>query len=76
MNPEIGNFISSLFYDSKIHNGEGTDKQDVFVQGFPNPVTIIDTSGQEIIMNHQLVDLKATGIYAKQDIYVMKSYRS
>lgn len=46
MNPEIGNFISSLFYDSKIHNGEGTDKQDVFVQGFPNPVTIIDTSGQ------------------------------
>lgn len=46
MNPEIGDFISTLFYDSKIHNGEGTDKQDVFVQGFPNPVTIIDTSGQ------------------------------
>ncbi len=46
MNPEIGDFISSLFYDSKIHNGEGTEKQDVFVQGFPNPVTIIDTSGQ------------------------------
>lgn len=46
MNPEIGDFISNLFYESKIHNGEGTDKQDVFVQGFPNPVTIIDTSGQ------------------------------
>ena len=47
MNPEIGNFISSLFYGGKILNGEGTEKQDVFVPGFPNPVTIIDTSGQK-----------------------------
>lgn len=46
MNPEIGDFISNLFYDGKIRNGEGTDRQDVFVPGFPNPVTIIDTSGQ------------------------------
>lgn len=46
MNPEIGDFISNLFYEGKIKNGEGTDRQDVFVPGFPNPVTIIDTSGQ------------------------------
>lgn len=47
MNPEIGDFISNLFYGGKIMNGYGTDKQDVFVPGFPNPVTIIDTSGQK-----------------------------
>lgn len=47
MNPEIGDFISNLFYGGKIMNGEGTDRQDVFVPGFPNPVTIIDTSGQK-----------------------------
>ena len=47
MNPEIGNFISNLFYGGKIMNGEGTDKQDIFLPGFPNPVTIIDTSGQK-----------------------------
>lgn len=47
MNPEIGDFISNLFYGGKILNGEGTDRQDVFVPGFPNPVTIIDTSGQK-----------------------------
>ena len=52
MNPEIGDFISNLFYEGKIKNGEGTDRQDVFVPGFPNPVTIIDTSGQRD--NHEM----------------------
>lgn len=47
MNPQIGDFISNLFYGGKIFNGAGTDKQNIFVPGYPNPVTIIDTSGQK-----------------------------
>jgi Cdc6-like AAA superfamily ATPase len=47
MNPEIGNFISRLFYNGKIQNGAGTSKQDVFIPGYPNPVTVIDTSGHK-----------------------------
>lgn len=44
MNPAIGDFISNLFYDGKIHNGRGTEKQDLLLPGFDNPVTVIDTS--------------------------------
>ena len=47
MNPEIGAFISNLFYSGKINNGEGTDKQDIYIPKFPNPVTVIDTTGQK-----------------------------
>ena len=45
MNPEIGDFISELFYDGKIKNGKGTEKQVVDIQDYPNPVTVIDTTG-------------------------------
>lgn len=44
MNPAIGDFISNLFYDGKIHNGRGTEKQELYLPGFDNPVTVIDTS--------------------------------
>lgn len=44
MNPAIGDFISNLFYEGKIHNGKGTEEQELFLPGFDNPVTVIDTS--------------------------------
>lgn len=47
MNPKIGDLISTLFYDGKIFNGAGTEKQDVTLPGYPNPVTVIDTSNMK-----------------------------
>ena len=47
MNPAIGDFISELFYDGKIKNGKGTEKQVVDIQEYPNPVTVIDTSNMK-----------------------------
>lgn len=47
MNPAIGDFISELFYDGKIKNGKGTEKQVVDIQEYPNPVTVIDTSSMK-----------------------------
>ncbi len=46
MNPEIGDFISNLFYSGKINNGKGTEKMDIYIPSYPNPVTVIDTTGQ------------------------------
>lgn len=43
MNPNLGNKISELFYDGKLHNGRGTEKQICDMNGFPDAVTFIDT---------------------------------
>ncbi len=43
MNPQIGQYISELFYGGKLLSGEGTEKQTVTVEGYPNPVTFVDT---------------------------------
>lgn len=51
MNPEIGNYISELFYDRKLLHGRGTEKQRCVLDGYPNAVTFIDTSTKA--MNNQ-----------------------
>lgn len=43
MNPQIGQYISDLFYGGQLISGEGTEKQTVSVEGFPDPVTFVDT---------------------------------
>ena len=43
MNPQIGQYISELFYAGKLYSGEGTEKQTVAVEGYADPVTFIDT---------------------------------
>ena len=43
MNPQIGQYISDLFYAGKLYSGEGTEKQTVSVEGYADPVTFIDT---------------------------------
>lgn len=43
MNPQIGQYISDLFYGGKLLSGAGTEKQTVTVEGYPDPVTFVDT---------------------------------
>ena len=44
MNPEIGDYVSELFYGGELKNGLGTDNQVCELEGFSKPVTFIDTS--------------------------------
>ena len=44
MNPEIGTYISELFYNEALLNGKGTEKQECNLRSFPSAVTFIDTS--------------------------------
>lgn len=44
MNPEIGDYVSELFYGNELKNGVGTDRQVCQLEGFPQAVTFIDTS--------------------------------
>lgn len=49
MNPDIGNYISDLFYGGNLHNGKGTEQQICGLDGFTNAVTFIDTTSNEWI---------------------------
>lgn len=49
MNPEIGNYISELFYHNALNHGRGTENQRCILEGYPNAVTFIDTSTYETI---------------------------
>lgn len=44
MNPDIGAYISELFYEEALKNGKGTEKQVCNLESFPSAVTFIDTS--------------------------------
>lgn len=43
MNPQIGQYISDLFYAGQLYSGEGTEKQTVTIEGYADPVTFVDT---------------------------------
>lgn len=43
MNPQIGQYISDLFYGGQLLSGKGTEKQTVSVEGYSDPVTFVDT---------------------------------
>lgn len=47
MNPEIGDYVSELFYEGELKNGRGTESQRCNLDGFPDSVTFIDTSTYE-----------------------------
>lgn len=49
MNPEIGDYISELFYDGELKHGKGTESQRCVLAGYPNAVTFIDTTTNETI---------------------------
>lgn len=44
MCPEIGNYISELFYSGALHSAPGTARQKAQVEGFPDAVTFVDTT--------------------------------
>ena len=44
MNPEIGNYISTLFYNGVLKSGAGTERQSIYIDGYPNAVTFVDTT--------------------------------
>lgn len=48
MNPKIGQYISELFYEGKLLSGQGTEKQTVSVEGYPDPVTFFDTDVNQL----------------------------
>lgn len=47
MNPEIGDYISELFYNGELLHGCGTENQRCVLEGYPNAVTFIDTTTSE-----------------------------
>ena len=44
MNPEIGSYISTLFYNDVLKSGAGTERQSIYIDGYPNAVTFVDTT--------------------------------
>lgn len=44
MNPEIGEYISELFYNNELRSGKGTEKQVCRLESFTSAVTFIDTT--------------------------------
>lgn len=44
MHPDIGQYISELFYEGVLQSGTGTEKQTVEMPDFPNAVTFVDTT--------------------------------
>lgn len=47
MNPEIGDYISELFYNGELLHGCGNETQRCVLEGYPNAVTFIDTTTSE-----------------------------
>lgn len=52
MNPTIGQMISNLFYDGKLNNGMGTDKQACELESFSAPITFCDTGKTRSVQWH------------------------
>lgn len=44
MHPDIGQYISELFYEGVLRSGTGTEKQIVEIPDFPDAVTFVDTT--------------------------------
>ena len=48
MNPEIGQYISDLFYEGVLQSGPGTEKQTISIDGYPSAVTFVDTTTKKL----------------------------
>ena len=46
MHPDIGNFVSRLFYGGELQNGKGTQELSCTVEGYPDTVTFRDTQNE------------------------------
>lgn len=52
MNPEIGQYISDLFYEGVLQSGPGTEKQTISIDGYPNAVTFVDTTTRQLSVDN------------------------
>ena len=71
MNPEIGNYISELFYKEALMNGRGTENQICNLSSFPSVVTFIDTSSTSNEKAYEKGGLKE-GWYNPEEIQIFK----
>lgn len=71
MNPEIGNYISELFYKEALNNGKGTEKQVCDLRSFPTAVTFIDTSSVDRERAYEKGSSKE-GWYNPEEIVIFK----
>lgn len=76
MNPQIGDYVSELFYHNELKNGRGTEGQQCNLDGFPSAVTFIDTSTLEYVdgrnIAHEHGD-PVTGWYNPHEIEIFKN---
>ena len=77
MNPEIGEYISDLFYDGQLNNGIGTENQVCQLDNFPDAVTFIDTSTKKLDDNGDNVAFEKgdgiSGWYNPYEIQIIQS---
>lgn len=52
MNPEIGQYISDLFYEGVLQSGPGTEKQTISIDGYPHAVTFVDTTTRQLSVDN------------------------
>ena len=75
MNPEIGDYISELFYDRELRHGKGTESQRCVLAGYPNAVTFIDTTTNEVIDGRNIAFEKGNsqdGFYNHYEIKIIE----
>lgn len=76
MNPEIGDYISKLFYNGKLNNGQGTEEQVCELESFNQSVIFIDTTTKEMADNCNIAFEKGDsnrGWYNPREIEIFKS---
>jgi len=76
MNPQIGNYVSELFYHNELQNGRGTEEQQCTLDGFSGAVTFIDTSTLECVDGRNIAHENGdpmTGWYNPHEIEIFKS---
>lgn len=69
MNPDIGAYISELFYEEALMNGKGTEKQICNLKSFPSAVTFIDTSSSNREKAYEKGNTKE-GLYNPEEISI------
>lgn len=72
MNPDIGNYISKLFYKSELKNGVGTEKQTIDIHGYPAAITFFDTTSHETnSIGPNETRLKDGSVYNQREIDII-----
>ena len=73
MNPEIGQYVSDLFYGGVLQSGPGTEKQTISIDGYPNAVTFVDTTTMKLTVENdpRETSIDNGSIYNQREIAVI-----